>query len=102
MIDPYMPADFYEYESSFWDDLDVLAEQAYDEAMAEQALQELAPAVASIQYDRFSDDERHLLNTFARSLNFTVAAQELGTTPKALRSKLERLKTRQMVTLAGS
>jgi hypothetical protein len=49
MIDPYMPADFYEYESSFWDDLDVLAEQAYDEAMAEQALQELAPAVASIQ-----------------------------------------------------
>jgi DNA-binding transcriptional LysR family regulator len=46
---------------------------------------------------RFDDDERHLLATFARSLNFTQAATELGISPKALRSKLERLKTRRQV-----
>jgi hypothetical protein len=46
---------------------------------------------------RFDDDERHLLATFARSLNFTKAATELGISPKALRSKLVRLKTRRQV-----
>jgi RNA polymerase sigma factor (sigma-70 family) len=45
--------------------------------------------------DRFAEDERHLLSVFARHLHFGKAAAELGITPKALRSRLERLKTRQ-------
>ena len=47
--------------------------------------------------DRFAEDERDLLTTFARHLHFGKAAAELGITPKALRSRLERLKARQQM-----
>jgi hypothetical protein len=60
------------------------------------------PGSTGSPLDRFDDDERHLLATFARSLNFNQAATDLGITPKALRSRLERLKARQSVALAGS
>lgn len=55
------------------------------------------PGIDRFPLDRFNEDERHLLSTFARSLNFTVAAQELGISPKALRSRLERLKAQRLV-----
>jgi RNA polymerase sigma factor (sigma-70 family) len=44
--------------------------------------------------DGFSEAERHLLNTFAMSLDFAQAAKDLGITTKALRSRLERLKVK--------
>jgi hypothetical protein len=52
--------------------------------------------------DRFAEDERHLLSVFARHLNLGKATAKLGITPKALRSRLERLKARQLVAFAGS
>jgi hypothetical protein len=45
--------------------------------------------------DCFDEDKRHLLTTYARHLNFGKAAAELGIAPKALRSRLERLRTKQ-------
>jgi hypothetical protein len=51
---------------------------------------------------RFDEDERSLLATFANSLNFVQAATELGLTPKALRSRLERLKAGQLTGLTRS
>jgi hypothetical protein len=45
---------------------------------------------------------RHLLSTFARSLNFAEAATELGITQKAMRSRLERLKAKQVNVLEGA
>jgi hypothetical protein len=59
------------------------------------------PGFDRFPLDRFDMDERYLLSTFARSLNFTQAAQELGTTPKAARTRLERLKARQMEVACG-
>jgi hypothetical protein len=51
--------------------------------------------------DRFAEDERHLLSVFARHLNLGKATAKLGITPKALRSRLERLKARQMDVACG-
>jgi RNA polymerase sigma factor (sigma-70 family) len=50
------------------------------------------PGQDKFSLDGFSEAERHLLNTFAYSMSFTQAADDLGITPKALRSRLERLK----------
>jgi DNA-directed RNA polymerase specialized sigma24 family protein len=74
-------------------------EEALTEDLREHAHQE--GGCDRFPLDRFAEDERHLLSVFARHLHFGKAAAELGITPKALRSRLERLKARQMEVACG-
>jgi hypothetical protein len=60
------------------------------EELPDQAVTD--PGFDRFSLDGFSEDERVLLNTFARHLSFTRPARELKITPRALRCRLERLK----------
>jgi RNA polymerase sigma factor (sigma-70 family) len=65
------------------------------EEMPERA--DTGPGIDRFLLDHFDDDERHLLFVLSERLDFTKAATELGLSPKALRSRLERLKARRLV-----
>jgi RNA polymerase sigma factor (sigma-70 family) len=63
------------------------------EEMPEQ--QDTVPGHDKLSLDGFSEEERRMLWVFAQIMDFTKAAAMLGITPKALRSRLERLKVKK-------
>jgi hypothetical protein len=71
----------------------LLPSETFDDDLP--AYVESTPETVHYSLAGFTDDERILLVTFAESMDFATAAAELGISPSALRSRLQRLKKRK-------